>query len=292
MYINDITESITSDIRLFADDCILYRSISSIGDCVALQHDIDTLLAWSNTWKMHFNPSKCQVMSVTRQRKRLPFVYRLGEVVLPCVASFTYLGVVISSDLRWNLHTDMVTAKATRTLNLIRRNLYRCPQNIKSLAYTTLVRPLLEYASAAWDPYTGRNVKDIEMVQRRAARFVTKEYGHETSVGKLVSDLGWQTLQKRRQNARLAVFHRAQSGWPGLSDVVLGLRRQSRPTRSSSDTACTYSRLQTRTDCYKFSFLPRTITDWDSLDAAVRGQRSLASFRQLLGGCPVGASRC
>ena len=88
MYINDITESITSDIRLFADDCILYRCISSIGDCVALQHDIDTLLAWSNTWKMHFNPSKCQVMSVTRQRKRLPFVYRLGEVVLPCVTSF------------------------------------------------------------------------------------------------------------------------------------------------------------------------------------------------------------
>ena len=113
LYINDITESITSDIRLFADDCILYRCISSIGDCIALQHDIDTLLAWSNTWKMHFNPSKCQVMSVTRQRKGLPFVYRLGEVVLPCVASFTYLGVVISSDLCWNLHTDMVKAKAT-----------------------------------------------------------------------------------------------------------------------------------------------------------------------------------
>ena len=79
---------------------------------------------------------------------------------------------------------------------------------MKSLAYTTLVRPLLEYASAAWDPYTGRNVKDTEMVQRRAARFVTfviKECGHETSVGKLVSDFGWQILQKRRQNARLAV---------------------------------------------------------------------------------------
>ena len=82
---------------------------------------------------MHFNPSNCQVMSLPlpcQAEERLPFVYRLGEVVLPCVASFTYLGVVISSDLRWNLHTDMVTAKATRTLNLIRRNLYRCPQNI------------------------------------------------------------------------------------------------------------------------------------------------------------------
>ena len=180
------------------------------------------------------------------------------------VVSFTYLSVLIASDLRWNLHTDMITAKASRTLNLIRRNLCRCPQCIKSLAYTTLVRPLLEYASAAWDPYTGRNVRDIEMVQRRAARFVAKEYGYEMSVSGLVSDLGWQTLQRRWQNARLTMFHKAQSGWPGLSDVVSGLRRQSRPTRSSSDAAPTYSRLQSRTDCYKYSFVPRTVTDWNS----------------------------
>ena len=71
-----------------------------------------------------------------------------------------------------------------------------------------------------------------------------------------------------------------------------GSRGQLGLLRTRLAVACTYSRLQTRTDCYKFSFLPRTITDWDSLDAAVRGQRSLASFRQLLGGCPVGASRC
>ena len=199
--------------------------------------------------------------------------------------------MVVASDLRWNLHTNAITAKAGRTLNLIRRNLYRCPLGIKSLAYTTLVRPLLEYASAAWDPYTGRNIKDIEMVQRRAARFVTKEYGYETSVSRLVSDLGWRTLQSRRQGTRLAMFHKAQSGWPGLPDIVSGLRRQSRPTRSSSDAACTYSRLQSRTDCYKFSFLPRTITHWNSLSAAVRGQRSLASFRKSLESCPVGASR-
>ncbi len=144
---------------------------------------------------------------------------------------------------------------------------------------------MLKYASAAWDPYTGRNIKDIEMVQRRAARFLTKEYGYETSVSRLVSDLGWRTLQSRRQGARLAMFHKAQSGWPGLSDILSGLRRQSRPTRSSSDAACIYSRLQSRTDCYKFSF-----TDCNSLSAAVRGQRSLASFRKALDSCPVGAS--
>ncbi len=105
LYINDITRNISSEIRLFADDCILYRRISSLDDCVALQHDIDTLFAWSKTWRMHFNPSKCQIMSVTRQRKKLPFVYKLGDAVLPYVVSFNYLGVVVASDLRWNLHS-------------------------------------------------------------------------------------------------------------------------------------------------------------------------------------------
>jgi len=58
IYINDITQNISSEIRLFADDCILSRRISSLHDCAALQQDTDTLFAWSETWRMHFNPSQ------------------------------------------------------------------------------------------------------------------------------------------------------------------------------------------------------------------------------------------
>ena len=40
------------------------------------------------------------------------------------------------------------------------------------MAYTTLVRPHLENASVAWDPYTEGNIEQIEAVQHRSARFV------------------------------------------------------------------------------------------------------------------------
>jgi len=100
--------------------------------------------------------------------------YTLGQEQLSVVDSYPYLGVTISSDLRWHKHVDSVSAKATRTLNFVRRNIYRCLPDVKTLAYTSLIRPHLEFASAAWDPYTARDINQLDKVQRRAAHFVKK----------------------------------------------------------------------------------------------------------------------
>ena len=55
LYINDITKDISSDIHLFADDCILYRVIRTQSDCIALQADIDRLYSWVTRWQMQSN---------------------------------------------------------------------------------------------------------------------------------------------------------------------------------------------------------------------------------------------
>jgi len=65
---------------------------------------------------------------------------------------------MVSSNLRWQpgttiLHQYIVTTKATRTLNCIRCNIYGCSPEAKALACTSMVRPHLEYAASAWDPY-------------------------------------------------------------------------------------------------------------------------------------------
>ena len=61
-------------------------------------------------------------------------------------------------------------------------------------AYTTGVRPLLEFASPAWDPYQANHIKKIEAVQRRAARFVKSDYDNCSSVNNILVELGWPTL--------------------------------------------------------------------------------------------------
>ena len=56
-YINDLPDRISSDVRLFAKDLILYRPLNSPVDCNILQTDIDALCNWEETWQMKFNTS-------------------------------------------------------------------------------------------------------------------------------------------------------------------------------------------------------------------------------------------
>ena len=95
-------------------------------------------------------PIKCQVIRTrTNKRHERHIVNRLHGHTLAAVASGT-----ISDDLIWHRHVDAVAAKASRTLGFMRRNLGQCTMETKSTAYTSLARPVLEYASPALDrPY-------------------------------------------------------------------------------------------------------------------------------------------
>ena len=57
LYINDLSENIKSQVRLFADDTAVYLTVSSAYDSQILQSDLDTLQHWERTWDMEFNPS-------------------------------------------------------------------------------------------------------------------------------------------------------------------------------------------------------------------------------------------
>ena len=72
-----------------------------------------------------------------------------------------------------------ICTKANRTLGFLRRNLFSCPQDVKEAAYKGLVRPVLEYGSSVWDPHTKCLQEELEKVQNRAARFVTRNYTFE-----------------------------------------------------------------------------------------------------------------
>ena len=81
---------------------------------------------------MRFQPVKCNMMQLTRKRiKKIHASYTLEGTDLESVESIKYLGVTITSDLRWNTHVSNVCTKANRTLGFLRRNLYSCPQEVK-----------------------------------------------------------------------------------------------------------------------------------------------------------------
>ena len=65
LFINDLPDNIRSSVRLFADDCVLYRNIHSLQDCLTLQEDLTSLGQWEAHWQMKFNVAKCHSMRVT-----------------------------------------------------------------------------------------------------------------------------------------------------------------------------------------------------------------------------------
>ena len=84
----------------------------------------------------------------------------------------SYLGILLDNKLSWSSHIKNTAAKATKTLNFLKRNLSSCSSEVKASAYLTMIRPVMEYAAVVWDPYYQSDVQQLENVQCRAARWV------------------------------------------------------------------------------------------------------------------------
>ena len=93
IFINDLPDNIRSSVRLFADDCVLYRNIKSPIDCQILQDDLNSLSQWETNWQMKFNVAKCHSMRVTRHLpdKQILFDYTIHQQKLEQVQSAKYL---------------------------------------------------------------------------------------------------------------------------------------------------------------------------------------------------------
>ena len=88
-----------STIRLFADDCVIYRRIINNEDVDKLQKDLNRLGEWAVENAMKINPSKCKAIRFTRARVKDPLNYSLMGTLIPEASSCEYLGIILCSDL-------------------------------------------------------------------------------------------------------------------------------------------------------------------------------------------------
>ena len=274
-YINDLPDQVRSRVRLFADDTAMYLALDKQDDSEILQKDLESLEKWEKLWDMSFNPSKCQVIHVTRRQTPHETKYYLHGCVLESVSSAKYLGVTLSEDLSWSNHINTITKKANQTLGFIKRNIRVHNKDLKSTAYKTLVRPQLEYASTVWSPHTDQDIKKLEDVQRRAARWVMRDYQQTSSVTAMLQDLNWRTLDQRRIDSRLVLLYKVTYDLVAIpaQDFLIRNTRQ-----SSRNHPMAYRQILALRDYYKFTFFPRTIIHWNALPLHIPVLPTLAQF--------------
>ena len=119
------------------------------------------------------------------------------------------------------------------------------------------------------------------MVQRRAARFITKNYSRsDGTVTQILNELNWSSLQERRKNTRLSIMFKIHS-----NDIAIPI-----PTYIHRQTATTtrqyhpkkFHLVKTTSNVYKYSFFPNTISDWNRLPVSTLESPSITSFKTRL----------
>ena len=128
-----------------------------------------------------------------------------------------------------------------------------CKRNFQSVSFNS---------SAVWDPYSQELIQKVGKIQRRAVRMIHKNYNWKASVTELTRDLDLDMLSTRRKISRLCILQKATGGQLALP-VQNYLHPTQRQTRRSHSGA--FIEYQTRIVIFKYSYIPRTIIDWNNL---------------------------
>ena len=201
------------------------------------------------------------------------------EVHVEAVTSAKYLGVTITSDLKWTQHINTIVNKANNTLAFLRHNLHIKSSDPKATAYKTLVRPIVEYASSVWDPATNNQIHQNRKGAKKSCKI------HSQSLPQYIKRqqyAEWTWLahpSKRRENVRLTMMYKIHNNLAHLpaQDYIMQATQATRNSQPHS-----YQVPYSRTESHRQSFFPRTVRDWNALPRSTVTAPSVEAFSQRL----------
>jgi hypothetical protein len=167
-HVNAIPRSRGISTKLLADDTKLYtvQKDDSIASA-ELQNCLDAICEWSNEWQLKLAPAKYIVMCIrSGHSPKCSPSYQIGANSLPSVTSYTDLGVSYHDRLSFSPHLSKIGVKASQSAKLILKCFRSRDSQLLMRAFCTFVRPLLEFFSIIWSPYTIADLNRAESVQR------------------------------------------------------------------------------------------------------------------------------
>ena len=283
VYINDLTDDITSDMRLFADDSSLFACVTDVTQTHdRLVSDLESISNWAYQWKMVFNPdiTKQAIGVIFSCKDKKPDHPDLSFNGVPVARkAFTkHLGVFLDSRLNFSKHIKEKVAVATKGLSLLKFLSSFVDRNVLSISYKMYIRPHLDYGDILYHNQRADLMDLIERIQYKAALIVTGCW-QGTSRIKLYEELGWESLADRRWLRRLTVYYKISNGLTPsyLSDHIPKRSDINMVLRNRDDIAPL-----TRTIRYENSFFPYTIKAWNNLDEEAKLKPSVETFKKYI----------
>ena len=283
IFINDIVKHIGGSIRLFADDTSLYIIVDLPEDAARiLNADLQTISQWANAWLVTFNASKTLSMIFSRKSNPVhhPSLFMNGTIIEE-TTRHKHLGLTFSSTCTWTDHVNTISEKAWIRLNFLRALKFRVSRKSLEKIYISYIRPLLEYSDSVWDNCSPDSKKQLEAIHTEAARIIVGAT-KLCSIEKLLNDLGWETLQSRRNKHKLVLLYKILHGLaPDYPSELVPPLVQETTTYNlrNSDNVQNY---RAHSDLFLNSFFPSSIRAWTDLPHDIRNAPSVASFKYKL----------
>ena len=208
IYINDLPDGLSSNIKLFADDTSLFSVVYDIHSSASdLNKDLKTINEWAFQWKMSFNPDlnkQAQEVSFTRKSKNmrhLPLIFNKSKLFQRTTQK--HLGLILDNKL-----ITAMGAKVSRTIALLRKLQHVLPRQALITIYKSFIRPYLDYGDILYDKASNESFhQKIESVQYNACLAITGAV-RGSSREKNYQELAMESLQHRRWYRKLCYFYK------------------------------------------------------------------------------------
>ena len=298
IYLNDLADKTHNESLFYADDTSLYASYSrqptthptdgshnvSHPDfntaSRTLQNDLNVISGFGAKWHITFNAAKTTQLTFTHtvhpRRPTLSF----DNCPIPSTASHTHLGLTLSTDLRFHDHVNNIIKKTNIALSPLYSVAKFLPRHILVQIYNMYIRPILDYGDIVYDGLiTKSDMLRLERIQMRAARLATGTL-FQTSHIKLLTELGWDTLNTRRTKHRLIFYHKLRDQRTDIPQYIRNILPESRQHRTGLTlrNANTLTLPNNRTTLFQQSFIPKTTKQWNDLPECTRTDPCPKSF--------------
>ena len=292
VYINDLTENLKCNVKLFADDTSLFTVVQDSNTAASdMNHDLELVRKWANDWRMSFNPDPTkQAVELMFSKKKSVIdhpVILFNDMPVMKVDEHKHLGITLDRTLSFSAHIKAAISKTRKGIGMLRFLSRYLPRHTLNELYKLYVRPHLDYGDIIYHnppkvcDFTGSTtlsslMEKLESVQYSAALAITGAW-RGTSRDKLYLDLGWESLSLRRWSRRLTLFYKVinnltpdytRDPLPPLHQVQYSFRERD-----------TIGQIRARTEKYKSSFYPHCLSEWNKLDPEIRLSSSVAVFK-------------
>ena len=278
IYINDLTDNIKSQMRLFADDSSIFTPVKDVLNThEQLVNDLETVSTWGHQWKMVFNPdiTKQAIEVIFSVKKKKPYHPELSFNGVPVAREddTKHLGVHLDTRLNFSKHITEAIRNATKGLSLMKYLSKFVSRKVLDLCYKLYVRPHLDYGDVIYHNQREDLMKLIEQVQYKAALIVSGCW-QGTSREKMYDELGWESLSDRRWGRRMTLYYKIVNGhtpaylFEHVPDEAPRSLRKFIPKAPIS-----------KTQRYDNSFFPYCINNWNVLEDDIRYSSSVKNFK-------------